>query len=134
MGILRAITIAKFRKEISKKKKVYFYDLGVRNSIIQQYQPLSGRTDRGGLWENFLVAERMKYLHARLHFPNRYFWRTHDHQELDYLEESDGQLHGYEFKWKPKSVPPPVAFSKAYPEGKVQTVHRENFEAFISEE
>ncbi len=119
------------RKEVSKKKKIYFYDLGVRNSIIQQYQPLKGRADRGALWENFLVAERMKYLHARLQFPKQYFWRTHDQQALDYLEEADGQLHGYEFKWKPKKAKVPAAFAKAYPEAVVQVLHQENFEDFL---
>jgi predicted AAA+ superfamily ATPase len=119
------------RKEVSKKKKVYFYDLGVRNSIIQQYQPLKGRADQGALWENFLVAERMKYLHARLRFPKQYFWRTHDHQELDYVEEADGQLHGYEFKWNPKKAKAPVAFAKAYPKAEVQVLHRQNFEPFL---
>jgi len=119
------------RKEVSKKKKIYFYDLGVRNSIIQQYQPLKGRVDRGALWENFLVAERTKYLHARLRFPKQYFWRTHDQQELDYLEEADGQLHGYEFKWNPKKAKAPVAFAKAYPKAEVQVLHQQNFEPFL---
>ena len=119
------------RKEVSKKKKIYFFDLGVRNSIIQQYQPLKDRADRGALWENFLVAERMKYLHARLQFPKQYFWRTHDQQELDYLEEADGQLHGYEFKWNPKKAKAPAAFAKAYPEAVVQVLHQQNFEDFL---
>jgi len=119
------------RKEVSKKKKIYFYDLGVRNSIIQQYQPLKGRVDRGALWENFLVAERTKYLHARLRFPKQYFWRTHDQQELDYLEEADGQLHGYEFKWNPKKAKAPAAFAKAYPRAEVQLLHQQNFEPFL---
>ncbi len=119
------------RKEVSKRKKIYFYDLGIRNSIIQQYQPLRGRADRGALWESFLVAERMKYLHARLQFPRQYFWRTHDQQELDYLEEADGQLHGYEFKWNPKKAKPPIAFAKAYPKAEVQVLHRQNFEPFL---
>lgn len=119
------------RKEVSKKKRIYFYDLGVRNSIIQQYQPLKGRADRGALWENFLVAERMKYLHARLQFPKPYFWRTHDQQALDYLEEADGQLRGYEFKWNPKKAKVPAAFAKAYPEAVVQVLHQQNFEDFL---
>lgn len=119
------------RKEVSKKKKIYFYDLGVRNSIIQQYQSLKGRADRGALWENFLVVERMKYLHARLRFPKQYFWRTHDHQELDYVEEADGKLHGYEFKWNSKKAKTPVAFAKAYPKAEIQVLHQQNFESFL---
>jgi uncharacterized protein len=64
-------------------------------------------------------------------FPKQYFWRTHDQQELDYLEEADGQLHGYEFKWNPKKAKAPVAFAKAYPEAVVQVLHQENFEPFL---
>lgn len=119
------------RKEVSKKKKIYFYDLGVRNSIIQQYQSLKGRADRGALWENFLVVERMKYLHARLRFPKQYFWRTHDHQELDYVEEADGKLQGYEFKWNSKKAKMPLAFAKAYPKAEIQVLHQQNFESFL---
>lgn len=119
------------RKEISKKKKIYFYDLGVRNSIIQQYQGLANRSDRGALWENFLVSERLKYLHTRLRFPRQYFWRTHDQQELDYLEEADNQIHGYEFKWNPKKAKVPTAFAKAYPEATTEVLHQQNFEDFL---
>lgn len=80
------------RNEIGKKNKVFFYDVGIRNSIIQQYQPVDLRADKGGLWENFLVAERLKHLQSQGLRPNRYFWRTLQQVEIDYLEEHDGQL------------------------------------------
>lgn len=119
------------RKEISKKKKIYFYDVGVRNSIIQQFQPIEFRPDRGALWENFLIVERMKYLENRQLRPNRYFWRTHDQQEIDYLEEAEGQLKAYELKWRSKSQKAPAAFVKTYPEAEVEWVDTENFESFL---
>ena len=119
------------RKEISKKKKIYFYDVGIRNSIIRQYQPVQFRPDQGALWENFLIVERMKYLQVRLSYPNQYFWRTHDQQEIDYLEESDGQLHGYEFKWQMKRKKIPPAFAQAYPNAQLHWIDTSNFEEFL---
>ena len=79
----------------------------------------------------FFSSERMKYLHARLRFPRQYFWRTHDHQELDYVEETDGHLYGDEFKWNPEKAKKPVAFAKAYPKAEVQVLHQHNFEPFL---
>ena len=119
------------RKEITKKNKIYFYDLGIRNSIIQQYQSLDLRPDKGALWENYLLIERLKALSIKQIRPNIYFWRTHDGQEIDYLEERDGQLFAYEFKWKihRKKIPP--AFAKAYPDAKVQWVDTSNFDDFL---
>ncbi len=122
------------RKEVSKKKKIYFYDIGIRNSIIRQYQATQFRPDRGALWENFLLVERMKFLQARLQFPNQYFWRTHDQQEIDYLEEANGQLVGYEFKWQSKKKKIPTAFAKNYPDAQMNWIDQENFEDFILEE
>lgn len=119
------------RNEIGKKNKIFFYDTGVRNSIIQQYQPVEIRSDKGGLWENFLVVERMKLLQARGLRPNRYFWRTMQQAEIDYLEERDGLLSAYEFKWQPRRANLPVAFSRAYPESTFEVVTPENFEDFI---
>ncbi|MEQ9299065.1 MAG: ATP-binding protein [Cyclobacteriaceae bacterium] len=120
------------RKEISKKKKIYFYDVGIRNSIIQQYQPMDIRNDRGALWENFLIVERMKMLSSKQQNPRRYFWRTHDQQEVDYLEESDGILSAYEFKWQTKKNKIPTAFEKAYPEAAFQWIDQSNFTGFVS--
>jgi predicted AAA+ superfamily ATPase len=119
------------RSEIGKKNKIYFYDLGVRNSIIQQYQALDLRSDKGALWENFLVVERLKYLQEKGLRPNRYFWRTHQDVELDYIEERDGQLSAFEFKWQHKQVGLPKAFATAYPGSVFSLVHQGNFEGFI---
>ncbi len=119
------------RKEVKKKKKYYFYDLGIRNSIIQQFQGLELRPDRGAIWENFLIVERMKYLQLSQKRPNRYFWRTHDQQEVDYIEEADGKMLGYEFKWKTKQKRIPPAFIKAYPSSQLDWIDTHNFESFI---
>jgi predicted AAA+ superfamily ATPase len=122
------------RKEITKKQKIYFFDLGIRNSLINQFQPLDIRPDRGAIWENFLILERKKYLSSKLQYPNAYFWRTHDQQELDYLEDKDGHLSGYELKWKAKKKRKPIAFEKAYPTATIDWVDRESFPSFISDQ
>ena len=119
------------RKEITKKNKIYFYDLGIRNSVIQQFQPLELRPDKGALWENYLIVERLKYLSIKQIKPNHYFWRTHDGQEIDYLEERNGQLFAYEFKWKTKRKKIPATFAKAYPNATMQWVDLDNFDGFL---
>eukprot|EP01035_Chromulina_nebulosa_P040785 gene40785-55132_t len=90
------------RNELKKSRKIYFYDNGLRNAVIKQFNALAFRNDVGALWENFLVTERMKTLEYQRVFANRYFWRTHAQQEIDYIEERGGQLHAYEFKWNAK--------------------------------
>jgi predicted AAA+ superfamily ATPase len=119
------------RSEIGKKNKIFFYDLGIRNSLIQQFQPIDLRSDKGALWENFLVVERLKYLQQAGLRPNRYFWRTHQDAEIDYLEERDGRLSAFEFKWQDKPARLPAAFANAYPGSDFTVVHRDNFEDFI---
>lgn len=119
------------RSEIGRKNKIYFYDLGIRNSIVQQYQPVDLRQDIGLVWENFLVVERLKYLQAQGLRPNRYFWRTQQQVEIDYLEEREGQLHTFEFKWQNKPARQPLSFQQAYPDSPFQVVNLENFEAFV---
>ena len=119
------------RNEIGKKNKIFFYDVGIRNSIIQQYQPIELRSDKGALWENFLVSERLKYLQTEGLRPNRYFWRTQQQAEIDYIEERDGLLSAFEFKWQDKKARIPAAFVAAYPDSAFSVVHRDNFEAFI---
>jgi len=119
------------RNEIGKKNKIFFYDVGIRNSIIQQYQPVDLRADKGGLWENFLVAERLKHLQSQGLRPNRYFWRTLQQVEIDYLEEHDGQLSTYEFKWQGKAPKMPLAFANGYPGSTFEVVDRDNFEGFV---
>jgi uncharacterized protein len=119
------------RSEIGKKNKIYFFDTGIRNSIVQQYQPIDLRADKGALWENFLIVERLKRLKAEGLRPNRYFWRTQQQVEIDYLEERDGQLSTFEFKWQPKNAKMPSVFANAYPGSTFKLVHTDNFEEFI---
>ncbi|MFC5625126.1 ATP-binding protein [Algoriphagus winogradskyi] len=119
------------RKEIKMNKKIYFYDNGVRNALIKNLQPLALRNDIGALWENFLMAERLKFLEYSGTRVNSYFWRTKNHQELDYLEEKDGKLNAYEFKWNPDAkYSVPSAFKEAYT-AEYKLVNRENFREFI---
>jgi hypothetical protein len=120
------------RKEVSKSVKIYFYDLGVRNGIIQNFAPLSLRNDIGALWENFCIVERLKLLHYRQRFVNPYFWRTYDQKEIDYLEDADGMLAGYEFKWSPTAkVKEPTDFLEAYPGSTVERIDRSNYWRFL---
>ena len=90
------------RKEISKSVKVYFHDLGIRNSLIENYNPLEIRNDAGFLWENFCMIERKKYNEYNMNFVNMYFWRTYDQKEIDLIEEREGKLFAYEFKLNDK--------------------------------
>lgn len=120
------------RKELSKSFKVYFMDNGIRNSLINNFNPLSLRNDIGALWENFCVTERMKKLHNHRMFPNRYFWRTYDRKEIDYLEESAGNLNAFEFKWNSTSkIKTPDEFLETYPNSSFQVIHRENYREFL---
>lgn len=118
------------RKEITKMGKIYFYDLGVRNALIENFSSLSTRQDVGQLWENFLIVERMKTSSYHFHYANRYFWRTHTGAELDYVEEYGGRLHGYEFKWGAKTGHAPTTWTETYPESTFQWINRNNFMAF----
>ena len=120
------------RNEISTSRKIYFYDNGIRNSIIANFNPLNLRNDVGPLWENFMVSERMKYNHYNNHYLNTYFWRTHNKQEIDFIEEYGGQMHAYEFKWGTlKKVRFPDVFLKSYPVKMTSIINPENFEEFI---
>ncbi len=91
------------RNEINTKRKIYFYDNGIRNALIAAFQPLNLRDDIGALWENFIISERMKYIEYNRIWINRFFWRTTQQQEIDYIEEKDGEYFLYEFKWNPKN-------------------------------
>lgn len=90
------------RTELTKGKKIYFYDNGIRNAVIQNFAPLSMRNDNGALWENFFISERLKNNHYSQRYVRSYFWRTTEKQEIDYIEETDGQLHLFEMKWNEK--------------------------------
>lgn len=120
------------RNEIKKGRKIYFYDNGIRNSIIKNFSPLSLRTDVGALWENFLIVERLKNNVYRDYSYNSFFWRTTAQQEIDYIEESDGKLFAFEFKWQsPRSLKFPKTFLENYPGSETTLVTRDNFEAFV---
>jgi predicted AAA+ superfamily ATPase len=122
------------RKEITKNSRVYFYDNGVRNSLIQNFNPLALRNDVGQLWENYLLVERRKANQAAGRAVNSYFWRTYDQKEIDCLEEHGGKLYGYEFKWQSGDIRPATRreFQQAYPGSELTTISRENFEAFVA--
>lgn len=120
------------RNEIKKGKKIYFYDTGIRNAIIGNFSPLNTRTDVGALWENFIISERMKYLNYEESDCSRYFWRTTQQQEIDYIEECNGKLSAFEFKWNPKAkVRFPKTFIKAYPDSEIKVIHAQNYESFL---
>jgi len=121
------------RNEIKKGKKIYFYDNGIRNSLIKNFNPLSLRNDTGHLWENFIISERIKKINYTDQWVNKYFWRTVAQQEIDYIEEKDGVLYAFEFKWtEKKKAKFPESFNKAYPGSKFNIVNKENYFDFIS--
>lgn len=119
------------RKEINKKQKIYFYDLGIRNSIINNFNDPDLRTDKGALWENFLIIERLKRNQYEEKFVNSYFWRTHDQKEIDYLEDAEGKLKGFEFKWQSDKFKQPLDFLEAYPGSSVSLVNQESYFDFV---
>ena len=120
------------RKELKRGRKIYFYDNGIRNALIANFNPVELRQDIGVLWENYLVSERMKTLEYNSIWANKYFWRTQDQQEIDYLEERDGVLFAYEFKWNPrKKVRFSRTFTGSYPNHELHIVNRENYVDFL---
>ncbi len=123
------------RSELKRSRKIYFYDNGIRNAIIANFNQPELRQDIGALWENFLISERIKSQHYNNIWVNRFFWRTHGQQEIDYIEERDGIIYGFEFKWNPKKQ---FRFSKtflnAYPNSKTEVISKENFYDFLTED
>lgn len=119
------------RNEIKKGKKYYFYDNGIRNVLISNFSIPEMRQDKGALWENFLISERLKNNHYDGRFPSIYFWRTHDQAEIDYIEEEDGILNAFEFKWRKQNVKFSRSFLDAYPNHRTTVVDRSNFEDFV---
>ncbi len=120
------------RNEINKSQKIYFYDLGIRNAIIQNFNQAGLRQDKGALWENFCIIERLKYNQANERFVNKYFWRMYSGQEVDYIEEHSGQLDGFEFKYNPNAkFKKPTKFLETYDNTSVQVIHRENWFEFL---
>ena len=116
------------RNELKRSRKIYFYDNGIRNALLSAFQPIVVRQDVGTLWENFMVSERIKRNRHHKLFRNEYFWRTTQQQEIDYLEEYDGRLFAYEFKWNPvKTARAPKTFLNAYPEAEFNVIHPNNY-------
>ncbi len=118
------------RKEISKSKKIYFYDLGIRNAVINNFNPLDSRNDVGALWENFITVERLKYLTYHNIYSNNYFWRTFTKTEIDWVEERGGRLYGFEFKFKNKKAKQPALW-RSYKNSEFKIITSENFNEFI---
>ena len=119
------------RKEIVKSSKWYFFDNGVRNALIGQFQPLALRQDTGMLWENYLMAERIKFNAYNQQQVTAYFWRTYDQQEIDLVEENDGVLKAIECKWQESKVKIPTAFARAYPNASFEIINRNNYLPWI---
>jgi predicted AAA+ superfamily ATPase len=119
------------RKEISKKHKIYFQDLGVRNALLERFSPLHLRDDTGALWENFLFIERSKLLDNHQIRANRFFWRLQTGAEIDYVEEYEGQLDGFEFKFNTKMAKAPSSWNDTYPHATFKTINRDNWLPFV---
>jgi predicted AAA+ superfamily ATPase len=119
------------RKEISKTPRFYFWDNGIRNVVISNFNPIESRDDVGKLWENFCIAERLKKQNYLESFSNFYFWRTYDQQEIDLIEEIDGQISSFEFKWGTKETKVPRGFRENYPGAEFSTINRNNFYEFL---
>lgn len=120
------------RKEVTKNSRYYFYDTGIRNAVIENFNLLNSRDDIGQLWENFLFMERLKKRTYRQIYANMYFWRTWNQHEIDLVEERGGRLYGYEFTWQPRrAVRPPKDWVQTYAEASYQVITRENYLSFI---
>jgi len=119
------------RKEVTKTSRYYFFDNGVRNAIINNFNPIEQRNDIGMLWENFLVMERIKKQHYYQIHSNNYFWRTYDQKEVDFVEERDGKLFGFEFKWKAKKTKIQQEWLDTYENASFEVINKENFLSFL---
>ncbi len=120
------------RNEIRKSRKIYFYDNGIRNALISNFSQINLRTDKGALWENFLVSERLKLLNNFQIDSKRYFWRTTQQQEIDYIEEKDGEISAFKFKWNDKAQKKiPSTFLSAYPNATTNLINSVNYLDFL---
>lgn len=119
------------RNELKKMRKIYFYDTGIRNALINNLNSISLRQDTGALWENFLISERMKLNYNNNINTNMYFWRTQEGKEIDYLEESNGQILGFELKWAKDKFKNPKAFLTAYPDSSLKLINKDNYQEFL---
>ena len=120
------------RKEITKNSRYYFYDNGVRNALINNFNDLKTRNDVGQLWENYIILERLKKRSYTQIFANQYFWRTYDQKEIDLVEEREGKLYGYEIKWGDKKIKEPKIWRETYPNAKYKVINQENYLDFIA--
>lgn len=120
------------RQEVTNKSKYYFWDNGIRNALIAQFNGLDQRNDHGALWENFMIIERIKYRTYLPLYANMYFWRTYQQQEIDLIEEYGGKLYGYEFKWSQnKVIHPPAKWAETYKNSEFKVIHPDNYLEFI---
>ena len=120
------------RTEIKKSRKIYFYDCGLRNALINNFNSLDLRSDKGALWENFCIMERMKFNQKNNRLVNRYFWRTYGQKEIDYIEEYGGNLFAYEFKWSnSKKIKAPKSWAENYKDTEFQVVTSKNYRGFV---
>lgn len=119
------------RTEITKKSKYYFYDNGIRNALISNFNPINKRNDIGQLWENFIIMERIKKQKYKGIHANNYFWRTWEQKEIDWIEEREGKLFGFEIKYSKDSFTKPKQFTDAYPNSSIELVNKENYLDFI---
>ena len=133
--IFRLSTFSRnLRNELKNSRKVYFYDNGIRNAVIANFSPVEKRQDAGALWENYLISERMKRNAYNESWANSWFWRTKEQQEVDYLEEQDGTVYAYEFKWSDgaaRKARLPLTFSRAYPDAEFSVISPGNAEDFL---
>ncbi len=120
------------RKEITKNSRWYFLDNGIRNAVIANFNSIESRNDIGALWENYMISERLKYQEYNRLSSNNYFWRTYEQQEVDWVEERDGSLFGYEFKWKESKVKIPTQWKNAYPNSSFEVINKDNFEKWLT--
>ena len=120
------------RKEISKSPRYYFWDNGIRNTLVANFNTLTLRNDIGELWENYVISERLKLQHYQGWLSNNYFWRTYDQQEIDWIEERDGGLFAFEMKYQKKTVKAPGAWTSNYPGATFDVISRENYLSFIT--
>ncbi len=119
------------RTELTKLRKIYFYDTGIRNALINNLNRFELRQDVGQLWENFMISEKKKYNGNQGRYVNTFFWRTHQQQEIDYLEEKNTFINAFEFKWQGGKKHIPKVFKNTYPKSKVYFINRKNFEEFL---
>jgi predicted AAA+ superfamily ATPase len=120
------------RKEITKNSKWYFSDNGIRNAVIANFNNADLRNDKGQLWENYIISERLKYQQYKKRIANNFFWRTYDQQEIDWVEEREGKLSGFEFKLSSLKAKPPTAWKRSYPDAKFEIITPQNYFEWVS--